>query len=339
MIMIDTKFLSPLAPYMDKFLVECALTHKDLGCITNILNMFDKYLYSIGIDTEHITEEIFENWVDSFRNVNNPKTVYRKRSYIIMLLEYMATLGVECFIPKRLPYKARPFVPYIFTHDEILRILDVADRWRDKCIKPDSAIFAMPLLLRVLYSTGMRVGEALSLKNKDVCLKSHAFRLEYTKNGSERLCPINTELEVEILKFIAYRNLISRKHLEKPESFFLVNHRGNPLSQPTVLARFHKIMDKAGIKGNNPKTGARLHDIRHTACVHVMMKLIGEGYDLYNCIPVISEFMGHKSLFSTEQYLRFTAEMYPQYVSYSHVASEPITDILIKATEFEDEYE
>ena len=115
MIMIDAKFLSPLAPYMDKFLVECALTHKDLGCITNILNMFDKYLYSIGIDTEHITEEIFENWVDSFRNVNNPKTVYRKRSYIIMLLEYMATLGVECFIPKRLPYKARPFVPYIFT--------------------------------------------------------------------------------------------------------------------------------------------------------------------------------------------------------------------------------
>ena len=71
--------------------------------------------------------------------------------------------------------------------------------------------------------------------------------------------------------------------------------------------------------------------------LYVMMKLIGEGYDLYNCIPVISEFMGHKSLFSTEQYLRFTAEMYPQYISYSHMASEPITDILIKAAEFEDE--
>lgn len=338
--MIKPHFSSPLAPYMDRFLVECSLTRRSLGDITTVLNLFDKYLCSINLTSTYVTEQIFDAWVNTFINVNTPKTSYRKRSYIILLLEYMASLGVNCYIPKRVPYKkSGSYVPYIFTHEEMLRIFNVADHWSDICIKPDSALFAMPLLLRILYSTGMRISEAINLKNKDVRLDIHAFKLEKTKNNSERLSPINHDLELAIITYLKFRDLIPSKNLSSPNEYFLVNHRGNPLTSGTILARFHKILDEAGVKGNNPKSGARIHDLRHTACIHVMMKLIDEGRDLYNCIPVISEFMGHESLFSTERYLRFTAEMYPQYITYSQSANVPITDVITKAIDFEDEYE
>ena len=68
-----------------------------------------------------------------------------------------------------------------------------------------------------------------------------------------------------------------------------------------------------------------------------MHKLIQEGRDLYACIPAISAFMGHKSIFSTELYMRFTAEMFPEMVQMSEAVSAPISEIISKALKLEDD--
>lgn len=50
---------------------------------------------------------------------------------------------------------------------------------------------------------------------------------------------------------------------------------------------------------------------RHTFAVHVLQKWIKEEADLSAMLPILSTYMGHKSVRSTAQYLRLTAEVYP----------------------------
>jgi len=42
------------------------------------------------------------------------------------------------------------------------------------------------------------------------------------------------------------------------------------------------------------------------------MKMTKSGYDLYYTLPILSTYMGHKSIGATEQYVRLTEEMYPE---------------------------
>ena len=55
----------------------------------------------------------------------------------------------------------------------------------------------------------------------------------------------------------------------------------------------------------------RLDFLRHTFAVHSLVQMVRCGLDLYYSLPLLSTFLGHKSLNATEQYVRLTAEMYP----------------------------
>jgi integrase len=54
-----------------------------------------------------------------------------------------------------------------------------------------------------------------------------------------------------------------------------------------------------------------VHDLRHTFAVHSLVKMAKSGLDLYYSLPLLSTFLGHRSLSATDQYVRLTAEMYP----------------------------
>jgi integrase len=70
----------------------------------------------------------------------------------------------------------------------------------------------------------------------------------------------------------------------------------------------------AGIPYGGKGNGPRLHDLRHTFAVHTLQQWVKQGEDLTAMLPVLSVFMGHKSMRSTSQYLRLTAEVYPDVV-------------------------
>ena len=56
--------------------------------------------------------------------------------------------------------------------------------------------------------------------------------------------------------------------------------------------------------------GPRVHDIRHTYAVHALEKMINDGQDVYCALPILSAYMGHRGIESTEKYLRLTEEAY-----------------------------
>lgn len=54
---------------MDAFLNECRVTHRSIQNIINHLNMFDKFLCQENITSKEITEEVYDSWVESFRDL------------------------------------------------------------------------------------------------------------------------------------------------------------------------------------------------------------------------------------------------------------------------------
>jgi len=54
---------------------------------------------------------------------------------------------------------------------------------------------------------------------------------------------------------------------------------------------------------------------RHSFAVHSLEQMVRDGMDIYYCLPVLSKYLGHKSLKATEGYVRLTSEMFPGLIS------------------------
>jgi site-specific recombinase XerD len=57
---------------------------------------------------------------------------------------------------------------------------------------------------------------------------------------------------------------------------------------------------------------ARVHDFRHTFAVHLLNQWAQAGQDIYVCLPLLCKYLGHAKISATENYLRLTAEVYPE---------------------------
>ena len=175
-----------------------------------------------------------------------------------------------------------------------------------------SSLFIMPCLLRMLYATGIRIGEALSLKNKDVSINDKYLILRETKNGKDRLVPFTDTLVNVCKDYLVHRNSLPVVGINSEDSPFFVSINGICCKHSSVYEWFRKILVRAGIPFKGNRHGPRVHDVRYSFACHSFVKLSEEGVDLYCSWPYLSTYLGHQSLEATEQYVRLTAQMYPE---------------------------
>ncbi len=331
-------YQSVLSDYFNSFCEQRVKLGYSDSEMRQFFKVFDSYFYNKGIDTVFITESIYNDMMDFLTNENG-RNRYRYASKFSMLMKYMSRLGVPVYIPKVGKIPKNNFIPYIFTQDEMYKIFKAADRLR--LLKPynRSIVIIMPAILRMLYSTAMRIGEALALKNEDVDIDNQTIIIKNTKNRCQRIAPINPSLEIVLKQYISYRNQIPIKGIENASSPFFVNLSGKPCSQHSVLARFIEILQNAGIPYKGHHQGPRIHDIRHTACVHTMVKLVKEGKDIYCVMPYIATYMGHKRLESTNNYLRLAQEIYPDIIKITKAIDRLFDDSVYDNFNFQDIYE
>ena len=86
---------------------------------------------------------------------------------------------------------------------------------------------------------------------------------------------------------------------EKDSDFFFLAPDKTMISPMTVYQRYRRYLEVAGISHGGKGQGPRLHDIRHTFAVHVLQKWIKEEADLTAMLPILSTYMGHKTVRST----------------------------------------
>ena len=264
---------------------------------------FDKWCVENGASNEILTRDVYSRWCEvnpNEKNTNHSARIKTMNRAVAFLREH----GRCDFTPQPAPRVSRSFTPHIFTQDEIQRFFSAADSIEKKMQAP-LAYKIYPLMFRMLYCCGMRVSEATLLRTECVDLDEGVLRILKAKHGKDRLVPMSESLTSLCRKY-------ATDMLPVGSEYFFPSPDGGCLWKGTVYARFRDLLWKAGIPHGGRGKGPRLHDFRHSFAVHRLAEWSRNGIDIYATIKILSVYLGHIDLSSTQYYLRLTAEVFPE---------------------------
>jgi site-specific recombinase XerD len=209
-------------------------------------------------------------------------------------------------LPTDIPRPPTPLTPYIYTVEELKRLLAATAMLQT----PLSPLLAstMRTLLLLLYGTGMRVGEALSLTLEDVDLENRVLRVRDAKFFKTRLVPIGARLTTVLRDYRSERRQLPL--LAGEASAFLATRTGLRLDYKRVSKLFGRLRQAAEIRREaSARYQPRIHDLRHSAAVHRVIAWYRAGADVQRLLPQLATYLGHVDAASTQRYLTMTAEL------------------------------
>jgi site-specific recombinase XerD len=255
------------------------------------------------IGAEHVA--LFLNGHDSITSV-----WFKKYQTLKGFFHFALSRGhvKEVPLPKVLPKRPPPFAPYIYTRDEIGRLLGaIPSLHRRSLIAPDT----LRAILLLLYGAGLRVGEALALSVKDIDLPNALITVRDTKFFKSRLVPIGSALADVLTEYARWR---AASYPEiSPGSPFFVSRRGIAVLRSTMEETFVRLRDRAGIRRqDDARYQPRLHDLRHSFAVHRLIQWYQQRADVQRLVYDLSVYLGHAHLRHTQVYLSMTSDLLQQ---------------------------
>lgn len=299
----DFVYTGPLAFPMSCFLQDMRLSGRIYNAEGNLLRRIDEMSRMMNCPENCLTRELVEQWIYK-REYESHKTWANRTIVIRQLARYMNSHGFTAYeTPLVIHNKPSDFVPHIYSDAELSMIFRAADHLPSYTNCPNRGA-VVSLLVRLLYGCGLRISEALALKMKDVDIDNGVLTVLESKFEKSRYVPMAPELTDRCRN---YAKTIRKNSYA--EDWFFPAPDGSHYSRKTIEAIFRTLLYEAGI----PHTGRgpRLHDLRHTFAVHCLKKWVVAGNDINTMLPVLSAYLGHKNLRGTQQYLRLTADMYP----------------------------
>lgn len=273
------------------------------------VKLFDEYLYSINHIQKAIDEAVVESWIKKISEGIPVNTAGLHIRYIRQFLLFLTNSGYPCFIPKTIITRDT-YVPYLYTYKDIENIFIVADSFTaPHAVKNVYIENEMPLLLRLLFCCGLRVGEAIHIRVGDIDFERNLIILRVTKKYKQRFVPFG-----EKLAEIIYLYCVAMEILNDSEAYlFPSNDKYTPISANSAGNYYRMIRKKAGIINvprNKNERGACLHCFRHTFAVRSFDKNERNGIGYHESVPFLSTYLGHDSLYETEKYLKYSGNYF-----------------------------
>ena len=170
-------------------------------------------------------------------------------------------------------------LPHYLTNDEIEELLKVTDKDTLYDIRDN-------LIIELLYSTGIRVGELVNIKVKDINMFDESIKV-FGKGSKERIVYFGKPCKEKIKKYLNIRN--------SNNEYLLINKRGSKLSDRGVRKIFEDI-----IRLNHLDISFSPHTLRHTYATH----MLNDGAD----VRTVQELLGHSSVETTGIYTHVSNE-------------------------------
>lgn len=297
-------FRSPLA-----FRLQCFLeARKKAGqrgiSSQKILIYLDRFLANELRPGGTITREVAEHWIKSLESLSIGTRINRL-SMLRQFCLYLAHFDPRTCVVHRsfLPHRTRP-VPHIYTRKEVRQIMAAARR-----IGPSGSLrpAVVATLVGLLYTTGLRIGEALRLNLADVDLKKRVLLIRETKFKKSRYVPLSASSVARLQAYLRQRRRVGMA--TSADTPLFVNRRGKMYGQVAFTTVFLEIIRKIGLRGPKGQAGPRVHDFRHTFAVNRLLWWYREGANLSAKLPLLSTYLGHTTVSCTEVYLHATAEL------------------------------
>jgi len=278
----------------------------DYQAQARLLLYFDRFLVQRSAAEPRLTREITEAYQETLGRLHS-RTRDNRLSVVRQFCEYLSRTDPRCYVPERRPW-LRPQDarrPYIYSVNEVQKLLATAAQ-----LPPPNSLRppTYRTLMGLLYSTGIRIGEAFALNLEDFHCEEQNLYIAQGKFRKARWVSLSGTTCDALRQYLERRQPISPC---EPSSPLFLNLRGRRLCHPTVLAAFQRLLSQCGIP-HHRETGPRIHDLRHTFAVHRLLAWYRDGQDVNARLPWLATYLGHVDIQSTQVYLHATAELLEQ---------------------------
>ena len=275
-------FYEAIEEYIGYVLVEQHLSNNTKLSYETELKKYRYYLENDRkiVRINEITTNDITNYLSYLKSVNlNAKTIAHNITVIRNFHKYLLKIGaVSNDVTANIEQpKIRKSLPQTLSVEEVDDLLDI------ELVTPFD--YRNKAMLELLYGTGLRVSELISLTLNDIDIINCTLRC-MGKGSKERIVPIN-EYIIEYLE----KYLDERAKLEKNVKYrevFLNNH-GKPITRQGFFKILKKILREKGLN-----TNVSPHTLRHSFATH----LLENGADL----RLIQEMLGHSDISTTKIY-------------------------------------
>jgi integrase/recombinase XerD len=294
---------SAVGKLIEDFIIEKMALHYRYLAETKVLVRFDDFLVEKGLAACTLPQQLVQEWLQ-IREYESPKSQRRRFNLTLQFAKFMVQRGYEAYLPdSRLQPVVRDyFAPYVFTRDEVRRLIEAADHIRRTARAPCRHII-MPEIYRLLYGCGLRIGEAVRLTRRDSDLEQGILTIRDTKFGKDRLVPMVPRLAKRLKRMSEQLDRVGKS------PYLFPGRDGGHITRDTVYLTFRDLLGEIGISHGVGKKGPRIHDLRHTFACHRLVDWYREGADLSAKLPLLATYMGHRTLFGTQRYLHLTMEL------------------------------
>ena len=283
---------SYLSAFTDWLKIERGYSPHTVACYSRDVSEF---FQSIGkkTPTHEISREHVTRYISSLYLVNTASSVARKMSALRSFFRYCLRQGhisIDPLAGIAGPKRSR-HIPSYLTVDEVFSLLEEPKK-KDRFFLRDRAI------MELIYSTGMRVSEAVATNLADTDFSAELVKIK-GKGKKERLIPFGSTAGEVLQQWLPVRtqliaDRITRGDEPEREALFL-NNRGTRLTVRSVERMVAHYGQRAGIANR-----VTPHALRHSFATH----LLEMGMDL----RMVQELLGHASLSTTQQYTHLNLE-------------------------------
>lgn len=249
-------------------------------------------------DIEQIPYSIIRSWVVSLVEAGKTnRTVNRKisvlRSYYNFLLR-LETIKVSP-LRKHVPLKQSKKVHIPFSEKEMEQLFE------ENHFEDSYKGILQKTIIEILYSTGIRRAELISLKMNDLSFDSKTIRV-VGKRNKERIIPMMNSLELSLKNYIEATKL---NIMYEPKSFLLQTEKGKILPENFV---YKTVNDYISLVSTKVKRSP--HMLRHSFATH----LLNKGANL----NAVKDLLGHASLAATQVYTHTSIDKMKQVYAKAH---------------------
>ena len=278
-----------LDQFLNYLVVERGLSPNTLDSYSRDLIKYLEYLSRKGIKDINETSDltVISFFTSLKKNGLSNRSIARNLSSIKMFYKFLAedhhiksnpTLNIET--PKR-----ESKLPQVLSMEEVDSLLKIPDRNTPLGLR-DAA------LLELLYATGLRVSEIISLPLNNINLEA-GYLLAYGKGSKERLVPIGEVAQNLIKEYLEKARPALLK--KKQSNYLFITRRTKPMTRQGFWKLIKKYALAAGINKNISP-----HTLRHSFASH----LLERGADLRS----VQIMLGHSDISSTQIYTHVTTE-------------------------------
>lgn len=257
---------------MQKLETELKLRGFSANTIKAYLIHNSKFLEFIGKSENSVSEDDIKAYIAYLMADRKlaPSSVALARS--ALKFYYDEVLGRD-IVNIRTP-KGTKKIPIVLTRAEVKRLIEGAGSKKSE------------LMLKLLYSSGLRLSEAINLKIKDLELEERMGWVRHGKGGKDRMFILAEALVKELKKYIEKRKL---------SGYVFPNKEGGPLTPNNI----QKIVARAALQAKITKKVSP-HTLRHSFATHLLESGVG--------IRHIQELLGHANLQTTQIYTKVSTE-------------------------------